>query len=83
VTTGLRDIARFTCDDRSELVEAALSCSVCLRPPAVAVISGDEYESVAICDCPDCHTATEVGLNPEQFMRLQVAPPAHPALKFL
>jgi hypothetical protein len=65
------------------LVEAALACSLCLRRPAIADVHDDEYEGFAVCHCQLCNTATEVGLTPEQVMRLQMAPPERPALRFI
>jgi hypothetical protein len=46
-------------------------------------VHDDEYDGFAVCHCPRCHTATEVGLSEEQLMRLQMAPPARPALRYM
>ena len=41
-----------------------------------------EYEGFAVCRCAACDTATEIGLSEEQLMRLRMAPPARPALRY-
>jgi hypothetical protein len=46
-------------------------------------VHADEYEGFAVCRCRTCDTATVIGLSEEQLMRLQMAPPPRPALRYM
>jgi hypothetical protein len=58
---------------------------VCLDGSAVEaeVHASDEYEGFAVCHCRTCETKTEIGLSEEQLMRLRMAPPERPVLRYM
>jgi hypothetical protein len=77
-------IAGFRSDDPDELIEASLSCQLCLRSPVrVVVVDDGDDDASAFSQCPHCETPTEVVLTGEQALRLMLAPPVGTAVEFV
>lgn len=69
--SALADTARFRADDPDPLVEASLSCPLCLRSEQVqweAALEG--YDPSVECRCPSCEERWRVYLTPEQALRV-------------
>ena len=67
----LVDTARFRTNDPDPLVEASLSCPLCLCGEQVeweAALEG--YDPSVECRCPHCEERWRVYLTPEQALRL-------------
>ena len=84
ITRPPRHIAGFRSDDPEELVEASLSCQLCLRTPVrVVVVDDGDDDASAFSQCPECRTPTEVVLTGEQALRLMLAPPVGTTVEFV
>jgi hypothetical protein len=68
--TVLHDHARFRYDEPDGVVTASLVCMLCLRQPISVVLVEGNDESVALCQCVECSSFTEVVLTPEQLLRI-------------
>jgi hypothetical protein len=70
------DVARFGAGDHPQLVEASFCCQLCLRAPSLVFIEedADAEDGCARCYCDVCRAHTRVALNPEQLVRLHLAP---------
>jgi hypothetical protein len=75
MTCAFHDRARFEPGDHPDVVEASFCCQRCLRRPALVIATARELGGHAWCYCAVCEAHTEVALNPEQLLRLRMAPP--------
>lgn len=73
---ALQDVARFTVHDLEEVVAFSFACPVCLRVDLDAAVRPVDHDGHAACACRRCGTAWDLGLDADQLLRLQLAPPA-------
>lgn len=83
MTGRLVHIAGFRADDPDELLDASLSCQVCLRRPVLVAVVEVGRDAKAFCYCSRCVTPTEVFLTGEQAHRLVNAPPPGPDVEVI
>ena len=70
------DVARFTADEHDAIVMAALMCPYCLGRPAHVLLNEAREGANAMCACARCELQWSVALDPEQSLRLFLAPPS-------
>jgi hypothetical protein len=76
--TTTRETAGFRMNDPECLVEAGLSCPVCLSSAiSLDLHLADVYDPAAACACSGCRHERRVFLTPDQALRLALRPP-HP-----
>ena len=68
----MAEIAIFRGNDPDALVEASLSCPICLRRTELVAVEGDLSDGHARCCCETCQSERIVELLPEQFLRLSL-----------
>lgn len=68
----MAEVATFRTDDVDALVEASLSCPLCLHAAAVVALEGDSEDGHARCCCTVCGHERTVELLPEQLLRLSL-----------
>jgi hypothetical protein len=73
--TDVDDVARFTAREDDAIVMAALMCPYCLGHPAHVLVNDVGEGANAMCACAECELQWSVGLDPEQAMRMFLAPP--------
>lgn len=72
--TALPDSARFAPDDPEALVAASFCCPRCLSAPSSSELV--EYPEMAVlARCASCQLDWEVGVDEQQLLRLELAPP--------
>jgi hypothetical protein len=69
------DVARFAPSENDDVVAAALDCPYCLSQPAHVLIHDSGDGATALCACSRCDLQWSVALDPDQALRLFVAPP--------
>lgn len=77
-----RYCAAFALDDPDALVDAALSCPVCLSGDSRIDVGlhGDEVSGT--CSCADCEATWSLALEPQQLLRLALDPPRGTRVRF-
>ena len=77
-----RYAAAFALDDPDVLVDAALSCPLCLGGDARIEIGLDHGEVAGTCACDDCDATWSLALEPQQLLRLALDPPRGTDVRF-
>jgi hypothetical protein len=77
-----RYAAAFALDDPDVLVDAALSCPICLGGESSIEVglSGDEVNGT--CACGACAATWSLALEPQQLLRLALDPPRGSIVRF-
>jgi hypothetical protein len=70
--TDLTETATFRADDEPCLVEASLSCRVCLSGHIRWWLRGDEWDAEVVCRCDECGDVRAVWLTGDQALRLSL-----------
>jgi len=70
------ELAAFRGDDAPALVDASLSCTVCLSGAVEWSLSPGVWEAEVECRCHSCGHARTVSLTDEQALRLALHPHA-------
>jgi hypothetical protein len=74
--------AAFALDDPDALVDAALSCPMCLGADTRVEIGIHGEVVTGGCVCDDCGATWSLGLEPQQLLRLALDPPRGTAVTF-
>lgn len=69
---ALTETASFRADDATALVEASLSCSMCLSGQVDWSLRVDDWDAEAECRCRRCGHRRTLSLTGEQALRLSV-----------
>jgi hypothetical protein len=70
--TQLTETATFLADDEPCLVEASLSCLVCLSGHIHWSLCGDQWDARVVCRCEECGDVRTVSLTGDQALRLSL-----------
>ena len=70
-----RYAATFALDDPDALVDAGLSCPVCLGRDSRIDIGLHGGEVSGTCSCAGCEATWSLALGPQQLLRLALDPP--------
>jgi hypothetical protein len=77
-----RYAATFTLDDPDALVDAALSCPLCLGADSTADVDLTGDEVTGRCSCAACGATWSLSLEPQQLLRLVLDPPRDTPVRF-
>jgi hypothetical protein len=70
--TALTETATFRADDEPCLVEASLSCLVCLSGHIEWSLRSDGWDAEVVCRCDECGDVRTVSLTGDQALRLSL-----------
>jgi hypothetical protein len=68
----LTETATFRADDEPCLVEASLSCRVCLSGHIEWSLRSREWDAEVVCRCEECGDVRTVSLTGDQALRLSL-----------
>ena len=77
-----RYAAAFALDDPDALVDAALSCPLCLRADSTIEVELTGEEVAGRCACAACGATWSLTLQPRQLLRLALDPPPDTPVRF-
>ena len=77
-----RYAAVFALDDPDMLVDAALSCPLCLGDDSSIEIGLQGDEVAGTCACAACDATWSLALEPQQLLRLALDPPRGTRVRF-
>ena len=68
----VQDVASFRPNDHPALVEASLSCPVCLSGDVGWRLELADFDDAVHCHCRHCHHRRVMSLGPGQALRLSL-----------